>query len=56
MNQTTAANNEIPWDNIFDYTYYRVSKVRMRMYRIKILKDTEEVVLIRNKTMQRQKA
>ena len=48
MKQTTSVNNEIPWDNIWDYSYYRVSKVRMIRYRVKILKDTEEVVLFHN--------
>uniref|UniRef100_A0A6M3LS36 Uncharacterized protein n=1 Tax=viral metagenome TaxID=1070528 RepID=A0A6M3LS36_9ZZZZ len=27
----------MPWDNLWDYKYYKISKVRMRMFKVKLM-------------------
>ena len=29
----------MPWDDIFDYKYYKISKARMRIFKIKLIKE-----------------
>lgn len=33
----TVGAEKIPWDDIWDFQYYRVSCVRMRKYRVRII-------------------
>lgn len=33
----------MPWDDIFDYTYYKVSRPRMIKYKVKLVKEKQYV-------------
>jgi len=38
MSKTKSAIIKIPWDDIFDFSYYKVNKPTMKIYRV-ILKE-----------------